>query len=287
MVYFIIAIIVVTGIYKVLMSQNRLYLKQRELQDVRTSLRGAASMLAYELRQASAADSDLYAIAVDSFAVRSITGTGVMCGEHHVAKQLRYGLSSTWGEFGVTNDDSSLFFASGEVGASDDRWKVVSNDTVWVGAGGGVQFCAWGDTTVGKGKGRGNATGVQLMVGASQPEMVLKVSGDVDDVYIGAPVRSFRGTTFGIYEEDGRWWLGRKVGSSATWELLTGPLRSPTDSGLYILWYDRFGNATADRTQVGMVDIILRGESLGKVPKPGAAPDYQGDTITVRVSLRG
>ncbi len=287
LIYFVISIIVVAGIYQLLMSQNRLYMKQRELQDVRTSLRGAANMLAYELRQASAADSDLYAIAVDSFAIRSVRGTGVICGEHHQANQLRYGLSSTWGEFGVTSDDSALFFASGEVGPSDDTWKVVSIDTVWTPIGGGVLYCAWGDTTVGKGKGIGNAVGIQLKAGVATPDVVLKVSGDVDDVYLGAPVRGFRKTTFGIYQEDGRWWLGRKLGSSSTWEMLTGPLRSPTDSGLYLLWYDRYGNTTADPTQVGMVDIILRGESLGMVPQPGQAPGYQEDTITIRVSPRG
>lgn len=37
---------VVTGIYQVLIGQNRLYVKQRELQDVRTSIRAAANLLA-------------------------------------------------------------------------------------------------------------------------------------------------------------------------------------------------------------------------------------------------
>jgi hypothetical protein len=287
LIYFVISIIVVAGIYQLLMSQNRLYMKQRELQDVRTSLRGAANMLAYELRQASAADSDLYAIATDSFAIRSVQATGIICSEHHQSNLLRYGLSSSWGEFESTSDDSVLFFASGEVGTSDDRWKVLSIEAVWTPIGGGVLFCAWGDTLVGKGKGKGVAVGHQLKSGTANTEVVLKVAGDVDDVYIGAPVRGFRKTTFGIYQEDGRWWLGRKVGASNTWEMLTGPLRSPTDSGLYLLWYDRYGNTTADPTQVGVVDIILRGESLGKVPKPGEAPGYQEDTITVRVSPRG
>ncbi|NIU73758.1 MAG: hypothetical protein GWN71_09290, partial [Gammaproteobacteria bacterium] len=42
------------AIYQLLIGQNRLYMKQRELQDVRTSLRAAANLLAFELRQASA-----------------------------------------------------------------------------------------------------------------------------------------------------------------------------------------------------------------------------------------
>jgi type II secretory pathway pseudopilin PulG len=285
LVYFVIAVVVIAAVYQLLMGQNRLYIKQRELQDVRGSLRAAGNLLAFELRQASAANGDLYSIDTDSFAVRSIQGTGILCGEH--TNLARYGLWGTSGEFFETSDDSALVFAAGEPGSGDDVWKVVAQKKYIAGPA-GVGRCGWQDKAVGRGKGVTKGVG-PVMNGVGMPEAVVETSGDMDDVYLGAPYRAFRRIRYGIYSEDSRYWLGRRVGSSSTWERLIGPLRAPSDSGLYLLYYDEFGNAVTDNdpTKVRMVDIILRGESLGKVPKPGQAPGFQQDTLTVRVSLRG
>ena len=106
-------------------------------------------------------------------------------------------------------------------------------------------------------------------------------------VEVGAPFRAFRAVQYGIYQDGGRWWLGRKVGSAGTYEQVAGPLRAPGDSGLHMIYYDASGNPTADPRYVQMVDIILRGESLGLVPRGDEAPSAQQDTLTVRVSIRG
>jgi len=110
----------------------------------------------------------------------------------------------------------------------------------------------------------------------------------LDFVAVGAPLRAFRRVQYGIYQEGGRWWLGRKVGSSASYERLTGPLRAPADSGLKFIYYDESGTTTNNPAQVRLVDIVLRGESIGKVPRAGGmAPSFQQDTLTIRVKLRG
>jgi hypothetical protein len=284
LVYFTIAVIVIGGVYQLLMGQNRLYIKQRELQDVRTSMRAVANLLAFELRGASAANGDIYTIDSDSFAIRSIQGTGVICGEHQTL--TKYGLSEISGEFFTTSDDSALVFASGDVGSADDTWKVVAQANVQTAPAGGVVKCGWGDKGVGKGKGRTVGIGPP-MNGRGAPDWVITTVGDMDDVYLGAPYRAFRRTTYGIYQEDGRWWLGRRVGASNTWERLTGPLRAPADSGLHFIYYDQSGSTTSTIADIRMVDIIVRGESLGKVPRRGEAPDFQQDTLTIRTSLRG
>ena len=90
-----------------------------------------------------------------------------------------------------------------------------------------------------------------------------------------------------MFLQDGRWWLGRRSGSAGGYELLAGPLRPPSDSGLVFIYYDASGVQTADPAEVRFVDIVIRGESLRRVPQPGAAPAVQGDTLTIRVSLRG
>ncbi|NIU73759.1 MAG: hypothetical protein GWN71_09295 [Gammaproteobacteria bacterium] len=111
----------------------------------------------------------------------------------------------------------------------------------------------------------------------------------LDEIQAGAPVRQFRKIEYGLYQEtDGRYWLGRKVGNAASYERLTGPLNAPADSGLVFIYYDQNGGVTADPTQVGMVDIVIRGESYGKAPqRRELGPAAVEDTLTVRVSVRG
>jgi hypothetical protein len=284
LIYFIIAVIVVAGVYNLLIGQNRMYIKQRELQDVRGSLRAAGNLLAFELRQASAANGDLYGVSADSLRVRSIQGTGIICGEHSTL--AKYGLWDITGEFFETADDSALVFATGELGSGDDVWKVVHQKVVQTAPAGGIVACAWGDKGVGKGKGLTEGVG-PVANGRGRPDWVITIDGDMDDVYIGAPYRAFRPVTYGLFQQDGRWWLGRRIGSAASFDRLAGPLRAPQDSGLHFTYYDQSGATTTVATDVRMVDILLRGESLGKVPKVGEEPGFQQDTLTIRVSLRG
>jgi len=284
LVYLLVASLVLAAVYQLLIGQTRMYSKQRELQDVRSTIRGAANFLAWELRQASATGGDLYSITQDSFTIRSVLGTGYICAEHE--HLLRYGLWGTAGEFYGTSNDSALVLAVGDPGAGDDVWKVVAVDRKWSPGAAGVPNCFWGDTIAGRGRGVAADTGVAGS-GRGAPDIVLEVSGDMDDVYMGAPVRTFRRVQYGMFQQEGRWWLGRRVGAAASFELLTGPLRAPADTGLMFTYYDVTGDTTSDPTAVRMVDIRLRGESLGAVPRAGQAPSAQTDTLTFRVSLRG
>ena len=77
LVYLVVAVIVIVAVYQLLMHQNRLYVEQRELQDVRTSLRAAANLLAFEVRHVSAAGGDIYSMASDSITIRSLQATGL------------------------------------------------------------------------------------------------------------------------------------------------------------------------------------------------------------------
>jgi hypothetical protein len=284
LVFLTLALIVIGAVYQLLIGQNRLYRKQQELIDVRGNIRAAAALLSWELRQASAAEGDLYSIGATSFAVRSIQGAGVICGEH--PSELRYGLWGTWGEFYTTADDSALVLAIGSQGPDDDAWKVVSIVAVLDPVSGGVPTCFWGDPAVGKGRGVGSGTGPGTWMGNTVPDFVVEVAGDMDSVYMGAPFRAFRRIEYGLYQDEGRWWLGRRVGAGS-YEKLTGPLRPPSDSGLVFTYYDQAGSTTADALQVALVEIVIRGESFGKVPRRGQAPSVQRDTLTTRVRLRG
>ncbi len=291
LVYLIIAVVIVGSVYQLLIGQNQLYMKQRELTDVRSSLRGAAALLGWEFRQASAAGGDFYSIGMNSFAVRSVQGGGIICGEDSVL--LHYGLWGTSGEIGTTTDDSALVFAAADNGTDDDTWKVVRiTNLLAPGAGSGVEYCAWSDSTMGKGKGKALGQGKKIKCKPRKgtcivPDTVVVVTGDMDGVYMGALFRAFRRVEYGLFQEDGRWWLGRKVGGAASYEKMTGPLSSPADSGLVFTYYNRLGNTTAAADSVALVEIRLRGESFGKVRKAAGDVSVQQETLTTRVSLRG
>ena len=272
LIYLFVAVIVVAGVYNLLIGQNRLYMKQRELQDVRGTLRAAANLLAFELRQVSAAGGDLYAISTYDVELRSIQGSGIVCGIHGSAS--RFGIFATGGEFGFEAGDSAMFFEAGGAGTDDDAWFLAAVNGYWGSpSAGGVPSCDWAAVS-------------------AVPELVLAVDtplAALSGVQVGAPIREFRRVAYGLYlDPDGRWWLGRKVGSATDFEKLTGPLSAPPDSGLAFVYYDQSGSATADPTQVRMVDIVLRGESYGKVPSGNdLGPVVEEDTLRLRVSLRG
>ncbi len=270
LIYMVVAVIVIGAVYQVLIGQNRLYSKQRELQDVRGTLRAAGNLLAFEFRQASASNDDLYSITDTSFAVRSLYGAGIVCGIH--ANGRRFGLHATAGDFTSGVADSALLFAAGASGTGDDNWLTLAVDSVWT-SGGSVPFCSYGDTaTI-----------------ASQIVIQLDTAGigSLSAATVGAPIRVFRRTQYGLYAEDGRWWLGRKVSGAANYQKLIGPMRSPADSGLSIVYYDQAGATTTTATAVRMVDIVLRGESYGQAVTGAGASKVLEDSLRIRVSLRG
>ena len=266
LVVLILAMVIVTGVYKLLMGQSRLYMKQNELMDVRTTLRSAASLLAWELRQTSPAGGDLYEINQYWVTLRSIQGTGVVCGKHGL--QPRVAVWDSKGEFNAAEADSALLFAGGAKGVQDDTWLIVDLTDEWLTGGGDVD-CVWDDG----------------MGGTVDEDFVLEVDGILDEVIIGGPIRAFRKVEYSIYPEGNRWWLGRKVGDAAEYEKLTGPLRPPGDSGLVFVYYDRSGNETADPAKVALIDIIIRGESLRAAPMSGGT-SVQRDSLRLRVSTR-
>ncbi|GAC1647896.1 MAG: hypothetical protein NVS4B6_22620 [Mycobacterium sp.] len=237
-------------------------------------------LLSWELHQASSRGGDLSNIAANSFTVRSIQSTGVVCGRDSL--RVSYGLWGTTGQFNATAADSALIFAANGAGRTDDAWRVVSITAVTDPVTCGVPKCFWGDPALGQG-----TIVTKPSAGVVTPDLVIKVSGNSNGVWIGAPVRAFRQTTYGLYLDSGRWWLGRKVGAATTFEKLTGPLRAPASGGLAFTYYDATGAVTTDPTKVTQVDMVIRGESFGAAYGSSGAPTVQQDTVWTRVTLRG
>ncbi len=263
MISLVVGGIVMASVYQLLIGQSRSYTKQRELMNTHVTLRAAASLLAWELRQASAARGDLYEIEQEKIVLRSVQATGIVCAKH--VTQPRYGLSRLAGDLQATADDSALVFRSG--GA--DEWHIMRILQVATAGTLGVGNCDWPGTP---------APDIALEVA------VANVPSDTLGVVIGALFRSFRQVEYGLYEDagDGRSWLGRKVGAAASYEKLAGPLQE--SGGLVLTYRDAAGNVTADPTQVAVIDFVLRAESYHF---SGNAQQFERDTLATRVALRG
>ncbi len=265
MVYILLSGIVIAAIYQLLISQSRSYGKQRELMDVHGSLRSAAALLAGEIRSASAADGDIYAIDTTSIALRSIRGSGIVCTRNPALPS--FGIRGEPGDMAATTDDSALVFAAGGTGPGNDVWKVFRITAVNVPGAIAVGPCDWPTSGLPE-------VSVTLVVTAPS---------DTAAIEIGAPFQAFRRVEYGIYVDGGRWWLGRKVGAAATYEKLTGPLLSKASGGLVFTYADSTGAVTADPTKVAAVDFIIRAESYFR---PSGQSNYQVDTLATRVAVR-
>ena len=314
MVYVLLSGIVMASVYQLLVVQSRSYGKQRELMDVHETIRGVAALLTWEIRQTSPAGGDLYATGANSITLRSVQGAGIVCGLH--ATLTRAGLGRTWGDFDDTADDSVLVYT-----ADTDSWLIGPINLILPDpAPAGVAWCDWGggasivpdivlDVTVSTdmsgaffafcmslfGVQRGNCMSAPdwptYCAGLSGPQKtacdaaLAAALGTVGNIAVGAPFRAFRRVEYGLYEEGGRWWLGRKVGAAASYEKLTGPLRSAVDGGLVFTYYDAAGAVTAVPGLVAAVEFIIRAESY-RLPGSGSTA-LQQDSLAIRVALRG
>jgi type II secretory pathway pseudopilin PulG len=258
----VVGIIVVTSVVQMMIAQSRGWRKQREVIDVRETAREAGAMLAWDLRQSALGQSSFSAISANSITLRSPRGLGIICAKH--ATLPRYGLWKTGGNIQASADDSALVYQ-----IARGKWSPLKITAVGTPGAMGVTACAW--------------------PGARPPDVVVEFAvgtkNDTAYIKVGAPFRDFKRVQYAEYQLNNRWWLGRKVGSAATYEQLTGPLVPPTSNGLAFAFYDTLGTVTVNPAAVGSVALTLRTESF-KNAGSGTFYGYQHDSLTTRVSVR-
>ncbi len=264
----VVGVILVMGAYQLLVTQSRVLTMQQETIDAQESTRGAATLLAWELRSAAASGGDLYVINQDSVVLRSVRATGVICSWVEGSGQSKYGLRQTSGTFTGTANDSAMVFS-----VVDNTWAAFDVSAAWTGSAAWTNnpVCFWGDSTT----------------SVPRPEASIQIDtlATLANLEVGGPVHLFRRTTYGLSTLNGRWWLSRKEGAGG-WEILTGPMLSPSDGGLTFAYYDSLGAVTTDPTLVASVEFTLRSESYGQVSMAGQTGGTLEDSITVSVFLR-
>ena len=264
----VVGIILVIGVYQLLITQSRALTTQQETIDAQESTRGAAALLAWEIRSAAASGGDLYVINQDSIVLRSVRATGVICSWAEASGQSQYGLRQTSGAFTGTTNDSAMVFS-----VVDNTWAAFNVSAAWTGSDAWTDtpVCFWGDSTT----------------SVPRPEASIQIDtlATLANLEVGGPVHLFRRTKYGLSTLNGRWWLSRKEGAGG-WEILTGPMLSPSDGGLTFAYYDSLGVVTTDPTEVAHVEFTLRSESYGQVSMAGQSGGALGDSITAAVFLR-
>lgn len=258
----VVGLMVLGGAVQLMTVQGKGYRKQREVIDIRETAREAAALLTWDLRQSVVGGSAPSVMTAGTIALRSPRGLGVICARHPTLP--RYGLWKSGGNIAATVDDSALVYQLGR-----DKWTALKISAVGTPAAMGVTACAW--------------------PGARPPdvvvEFVVNTKSDTSYIKVGAPFRGFRRVLYSEFQQNGRWWLGRKVGAAATYDQLTGPLVAPASNGLAFAYYDTLGAVTANPAALGSVAFTLRTESY-KNTYVGTTFVYQRDSLTTRVALR-
>ncbi len=262
LVTLVVAGIVLTAVYKVIMAQSRSYGRQHEASDVHNTLRAAGSLLSSEIRHAAAADGDLVAIGPNSLTLRASVGSGIICRVH--GSQPRYGLVEVSGEIEESGADSILVLAGG------GDWRALAVGAATSAASLAVTPCVW-------------ASGEAAEAGV---EVVVANPNDTAGIAVGSPVVLFRVVEYGLYQENNEWWFGRKISASSDHDVLTGPLVAPQQGGLEFKYRDTGGGVTNDPAAVAMVDIVLRAKSARPTNWKGSLQHLQ-DSLSLRVRLRG
>ena len=258
----VVGMILMAGVVQLISVQGRGYRKQREVIDIRETTREAVALLSWDLRQSRMGNGPLASVGANSISLRSPRGMGTICAKHPTL--ARYGLWKSGGIIAATVDDSALVYQFAR-----DKWQPVRITAVGTPAAMGVTACAW--------------------PGARPPDVVVEfaVASKADTAFIkvGSPFGNFRRVQYAEFQQNSRWWLGRKFGAAPSYELLTGPLIAPASGGLAFAYYDSLGAVTADPTAVRVVAFTLRTESY-KQTYIGNGFNFQRDSLTTKVVLR-
>ena len=269
--------VVSAGIYKVLVSNQRIYLAQTQQIDLQQNIRAAASILPAEFRQIDAGEGDITAIGPDSIRTRAMRQLSFLCADPPLGGGVGqitltvnqtpiYGTRTTF----AVNDSLLIYYEGDPTTRNDDSWVRGQIKTVSTLANG----CA--------GPPPGNAFVLALdpnWIAGSQ----LNAAGMITK---GSPVLGFDKVMYRVYRSsDGNWYLGlQNPASTGTIQPLIGPLIG--SNGVTFGYFDANGAATTNPLLVARIDITLRARTASPIRNPNGAIAYKVDSVVTSVALR-
>ena len=268
MLAMVISVIVLSGVYGLLTGQFRHYGVQRAASDAAVSLRTAGAVLGWDLSQVAA--EDLLGMGSDSIAVRSVLATGIVCSTADLSNNRKdLGLYELTGSLAKGSADSALVYLAGS-----NSWKRFQIKNYWYpsGAWNKTPTCFWGDSTT----------------SMPRPQGAIRVKGsDVDDIEVGGGVWVVRPIVYGLFTQDGRWWLGRKARGGSTWETLAGPMTTTgLTGGLRFRYRDSSGSITSNPSEVATIEIAMETESVASAITSSSGRKPLTDEVSTLIYLR-
>jgi prepilin-type N-terminal cleavage/methylation domain-containing protein len=221
--------LIVLSTYQVLITNSRTYAVNNAQIQGQQALRAGLDVLFGELREVSAQEGDLLDLGSDYIQIRTQRAFGLVCSADYTVTPpevtaFRVGPS-------IQAGDSIFIFADNEPDkASDDVWltrTVQTSDTTATCSGSPAQTLA-----------------------------IPNLASTLDTVRSGAPVRAFDVYTYGLYQIDGDYYLGRQLSTATSPDPLVGPLLAGT--GVAFRYLDSIGGVTTVNTQVAQIEVILR-----------------------------
>lgn len=262
MVVTVLGSVVMLAVYHTMVIQQRSYRHQRGVIATQQNTRLALATIASELREVSPPSADLLVAAPGSISFRAYRKLGFVCTTDAPGKKFEL-----WpiGQHFV-GGDSLMVFADGDPNTSkDDQWRVME-----VGSVGSASSC----TTDWEG---------QQPIRLNMPNDSAKLA----DIRSGATVRSFEHQTYGHYQIDGDWVLGRHGVDDSPVALL-GPLADPERYGLRFAYFDTLGTPfipgdSAGRAAIRRVRIAVR--ALAPPEVAGSTGEYE-DSLSTELYFR-
>ena len=274
--------IVTMGLYRALMTNQRVYQQQTQVIGLQQNMRAAAAILPQELREIDASDSDITAMSATSLSVRAHRWTAVMCTPPVTGLGAGLGLQQLTNvpmviraqpffgrSTGINTTSDSLFVRyEGDDGTrKDDGWVIGRPTNVVAGA----AACP----PLGLVPQAGQVVTVSLDFKGKPNFPTSIVNGD--------PVIGFEPVTYALDSIGTDWYVSLTNPSGR--QPLIGPLLA---NGLAFAYYDSTGVVTADRYKVARVDITLRAQTAQKIRARSGSNSLvrMVDSVLTSVALR-
>lgn len=247
--------VVMTSAVKLIVNQQRTQTTLVGRETVQESLRTGLSVLLAELREVSPGEGDMVAFSSDSITIRAARSLGFVC---DLVRGTSPSLNVRQVGAQAVATDSFTVLAANRPGQYDDVWLRGSPNSLNPNA-----TCPDGTAAQ------------QFHVQSMTAALV------ADSVRTGAPVRVLQNSTYSLIQNNGRWYLGVRVGNG-TADPLVGPLRSPADGGLQFQFMDGTGGTTTTAADVVRVRVTLRAQSDALT----SYGDVVADSLTGLVAVR-
>ncbi|HEV8265218.1 MAG TPA: prepilin-type N-terminal cleavage/methylation domain-containing protein [Gemmatimonadales bacterium] len=262
--------VITAALYRVLVTNQRVYQAQTQRIDLQQNIRAAVTILPAEFRELAASDGDIQVMTSTQLQIRAMRWLGFVC-QAPVLGGLLGGVQMTiraapfYGARGINTATDSMFiyYDGNPASRLDDTWARAKPTAAT------LQNCPAGP---------GTQITMNLALGAAP-----NVAGAIP---VGAPVRGYERVTYQLYQPAGdtSWYVGLQP-AGGTMQPLIGPV---LPNGLTLTYFDSLGVATANPARVARIDIIVRARTAQPVRAAGGSGALirSVDSVVTSVALR-